>query len=150
MSRATWSARSANSFSLLCFGCSLLSVCLFVCAAEIAELSSSLEGNPHLGAAISAFKSLDVDQTGTINFAELLRALFPLATMHHVQLMCVEVRAIEMTKKDVEVLQVCEITPTPTATATAAAAMDAVVRPCLCLTCVCALLRCVLSSACAA
>lgn len=72
---------------------------------SISELSCSLEGNPHLGATISAFKSLDVDQTGTIEFIELLRALFPLATHHHVKMMSIEVKAIDITKKDMEILQ---------------------------------------------
>jgi hypothetical protein len=79
--------------------------CALVVAVTISELSSSLEGNPHLGAAISAFKSLDVDQTGTLSFAELLRALFPLATPNHVAMMCVEVRALEVTKRDIAILQ---------------------------------------------
>jgi Ca2+-binding EF-hand superfamily protein len=64
-----------------------------------------MDSNEYLGAAISAFKSLDIDATGTIDFSELLRALFPLATTHHVKLMCVEVKAIELVKKDIETLQ---------------------------------------------
>jgi Ca2+-binding EF-hand superfamily protein len=72
---------------------------------EIAELTRALDGNSHLGAAISAFKALDVDQNGTINFPEFLRALFPLASTASILSMAIEVKSIEMTKRDMTVLQ---------------------------------------------
>jgi len=73
---------------------------------EIGDLTMNLETTaPHLGAAMSAFRSLDVDQTGTIDFGELLRALFPMASPANIRHMMSEVSAIDITKKDIQLLQ---------------------------------------------